>query len=58
MLAELRRRSEEKIVIVSNYTTTLDLIETHCKRKKYPYCRLDGCVTVPCLLPDRAQSQL
>ncbi|GAA5847167.1 hypothetical protein JCM9279_006118 [Rhodotorula babjevae] len=42
MLAELRRRSEEKIVIVSNYTTTLDLIETHCKRKKYPYCRLDG----------------
>ncbi|GAA5928218.1 hypothetical protein JCM3775_000545 [Rhodotorula graminis] len=42
MLAELRNRSEEKIVIVSNYTTTLDLIETHCKRKKYPYCRLDG----------------
>ncbi|GAA6050956.1 hypothetical protein JCM3770_005342 [Rhodotorula araucariae] len=42
LLAELRANSEEKIVVVSNFTSTLDLIETHCKRKKYPYCRLDG----------------
>ncbi|BGP42766.1 helicase [Rhodotorula kratochvilovae] len=42
LLSDLRANSEEKIVVVSNFTSTLDLIETHCKRKKYPYCRLDG----------------
>lgn len=42
MLEELRAVGEEKIVVVSNFTTTLDLIETHCKRHKYPYQRLDG----------------
>ncbi|BGO94509.1 hypothetical protein NBRC10512_000312 [Rhodotorula toruloides] len=42
MLAELRETTEEKIVVVSNFTATLDLIEAYCKRKKYPYCRLDG----------------
>ncbi|GAA6045127.1 hypothetical protein NBRC10513_007525 [Rhodotorula toruloides] len=42
MLAELRETTDEKIVVVSNFTATLDLIEAYCKRKKYPYCRLDG----------------
>ena len=42
MLAELWKSGVEKVVVVSNYTSTLDLIETHCKRQKYPYCRLDG----------------
>lgn len=51
MLAELRETTEEKIVVVSNFTATLDLIEAYCKRKKYPYCRLDGCVCRPCPLP-------
>ncbi|GJN93684.1 hypothetical protein Rhopal_006741-T1 [Rhodotorula paludigena] len=41
LLAQLRE-TEEKIVLVSNFTTTLDLIEGHCKRNKFPYCRLDG----------------
>lgn len=44
MLAELRETTEEKIVVVSNFTATLDLIEKHCKCEKYPYCRLDGYV--------------
>ncbi|GAA5956650.1 hypothetical protein JCM21900_002326 [Sporobolomyces salmonicolor] len=42
LLAELRENSEEKIVIVSNFTQTLDIIEKHCKKLKYPWCRLDG----------------
>ncbi|GAA5872054.1 hypothetical protein JCM3774_006594 [Rhodotorula dairenensis] len=42
MLAGLWKNNVEKIVVVSNYTSTLDLIETHCKHHKYPYCRLDG----------------
>ena len=32
----------EKVVIVSNYTQTLNLVMKLCVRKKYPYCRLDG----------------
>lgn len=44
MLKTLFTDGEEKIIVVSNFTTTLDLIEKHCKRHKYPYCRLDGWV--------------
>ncbi|GAA5889055.1 hypothetical protein JCM6882_009730 [Rhodosporidiobolus microsporus] len=42
LLAELRSTSDEKIVVISNFTKTLDIVEKHCKRKKYPFCRLDG----------------
>ncbi|GAA5887053.1 hypothetical protein JCM5296_001580 [Sporobolomyces johnsonii] len=42
LLAELRENSDEKIVIVSNFTQTLEIIEKHCKKLRYPYCRLDG----------------
>lgn len=41
-LAVLRRKSEEKIIVVSNFTQTLDIIESHCKASNYPFCRLDG----------------
>lgn len=27
---------------VSNFTSTLDIIEAHCKEEKYSWCRLDG----------------
>ncbi|KAM0750014.1 hypothetical protein T439DRAFT_44310 [Meredithblackwellia eburnea MCA 4105] len=33
---------EEKIVLVSNFTTTLDIFEAHCRKNSYPFCRLDG----------------
>ncbi|GAA5824225.1 hypothetical protein JCM11251_001575 [Rhodosporidiobolus azoricus] len=42
LLAELRSTSEEKVVVISNFTKTLDIVEKHCRRKKYPFCRLDG----------------
>ncbi|GAA5865026.1 hypothetical protein JCM8547_007686 [Rhodosporidiobolus lusitaniae] len=42
LLSELRTTTQEKIVVISNFTQTLDIVEAYCKRKKYPMCRLDG----------------
>lgn len=42
MLWALREAGQEKIVLVSNYTTTLDMLAALCDRYDYPYLRLDG----------------
>lgn len=42
--AETEEKNREKIVVLSNFTQTLDVIEKHCIARKYPYCRLDGFV--------------
>ncbi|XP_063869839.1 DNA repair and recombination protein RAD54B-like isoform X1 [Scylla paramamosain] len=42
MLWALREVGQEKIVLVSNYTTTLDMLASLCVRYNYPYLRLDG----------------
>ncbi|CDO95862.1 unnamed protein product [Kluyveromyces dobzhanskii CBS 2104] len=42
LLHELRSRTEEKVVIISNYTQTLDIIEGHCCSEGYTFSRLDG----------------
>ncbi|KAL8277804.1 hypothetical protein RQP46_009787 [Phenoliferia psychrophenolica] len=42
LLEKLHAGGEEKIVVVSNFTSTLDIIEKHCQKKRYPHCRLDG----------------
>lgn len=42
LLENLHALKEEKIIVVSNFTSTLDIVEAHCKVKQYPYCRLDG----------------
>lgn len=42
MLSELYENTEEKIVLVSNYTSTLDMLEMHCDKQRYRSLRLDG----------------
>ncbi|XP_046840079.1 DNA repair and recombination protein RAD54B-like [Xenia sp. Carnegie-2017] len=43
LLRIIRENSfQERVVVVSNYTQTLDIIQRSCERNKYPYLRLDG----------------
>ncbi|KAF9515524.1 hypothetical protein BS47DRAFT_1293769 [Hydnum rufescens UP504] len=46
LLRILRRDTDEKVVIVSHYTATLNVIEKFCARKMYTYFRLDGSTKV------------
>ena len=39
------RLGPERIVIVSNYTQTLDLIQAMCVQCNYPVLRLDGTIS-------------
>ena len=42
MLHAVHTTTDEKVVIVSNFTSTLNVIQEVCIAKKYPYLRLDG----------------
>ncbi|KZT19708.1 hypothetical protein NEOLEDRAFT_936097 [Neolentinus lepideus HHB14362 ss-1] len=42
LLRSLRKTTSEKCVIVSHYTSTLNLVEAFCKKNFYTYHRLDG----------------
>ncbi|KAJ3749171.1 SNF2 family N-terminal domain-containing protein [Lentinula detonsa] len=42
LLAFIKQESEEKCVVVSHYTSTLNILESFCKKKNYSYFRLDG----------------
>lgn len=42
LMHNLRTTTREKIVLVSNYTATLDLLQTLLTSLSYPYIRLDG----------------
>ena len=46
MMQELSRNTNERIVLVSNYTETLDIFERLCRALNTRYVRLDGSVTV------------
>lgn len=45
-LAKIRKESDDKIVLISNYTQTLDLIEKMCRHNKYGSLRLDGTMNI------------
>ncbi|KAH7920920.1 hypothetical protein BV22DRAFT_1020349 [Leucogyrophana mollusca] len=42
LLKTIREQTQEKCIIVSHYTSTLNIIEAFCKKKSYTYFRLDG----------------
>ncbi|KAK9389045.1 P-loop containing nucleoside triphosphate hydrolase protein [Lipomyces mesembrius] len=46
MLARIRRDTDDKIVVISNYTQTLDVIEKFCRSQRYGTLRLDGTMNV------------
>ncbi|KAF8447494.1 DNA repair protein, SNF2 family [Boletus edulis BED1] len=46
-LHQIKTTTNDKIVLISNYTQTLDLFEKLCRSKKYGFFRLDGTMTIP-----------
>ncbi|KUL92479.1 hypothetical protein ZTR_02599 [Talaromyces verruculosus] len=46
MLAQIRQDTNDKIVLISNYTQTLDLFEKLCRSRAYGCLRLDGTMNV------------
>ncbi|EXC17352.1 DNA repair protein rhp54 [Morus notabilis] len=46
LLAHLRHKTDDRIVLVSNYTQTLDLFAQLCRERRYPYLRLDGTTSI------------
>lgn len=46
MLHELKYTTKDKIVLISNYTQTLDIFEKYCRAHRYGCLRLDGTMNV------------
>jgi DNA repair and recombination RAD54-like protein len=46
MLARIRQDTNDKIVLISNYTQTLDLFEKLCRSRAYGCLRLDGTMNI------------
>ncbi|KAG0036140.1 DNA-dependent ATPase protein rad54 [Podila clonocystis] len=46
MLAKIKKETTDKIVLISNYTQTLDIFEKLCRQKQYGVLRLDGTMTI------------
>ncbi|XP_017152967.1 DNA repair and recombination protein RAD54-like [Drosophila miranda] len=46
MLAAIRAHGNDKVVLISNYTQTLDLFEQLARKRKYGFVRLDGTMSI------------
>ncbi|KAI1000134.1 DNA repair protein [Podosphaera aphanis] len=46
MLARIRQDTNDKIVLISNYTQTLDMFDRLCRERQYGSLRLDGTMNV------------
>lgn len=46
LLSQLRQKTDDRIVLVSNYTQTLDLFAQLCRERRYPFLRLDGTTSI------------
>lgn len=45
-LRTMRQTSKDKVVLISNYTQTLDVFEVMCRQNRWKNCRLDGTMMV------------
>lgn len=46
LLALIRSGTDDKVVLISNYTQTLDLFQQLAALRRYPYVRLDGSMSI------------
>ncbi|KAJ8504198.1 hypothetical protein OPV22_005084 [Ensete ventricosum] len=46
LLGQLRKNTDDRIVLVSNYTQTLNLFAQLCRERRYPFLRLDGTTSI------------
>lgn len=45
-LTSMRAKTDDKIVLISNYTQTLDLFERLCRSRRWGFFRLDGTMNI------------